>query len=139
MTEPQLEAARLPIERTLPGVLGFELDHVGEDHATGRFAVEDRVRQPFGPVHGGAYAAAAETLCSHATARAVARDGKLAMGQSNESTFLRPVTEGTVRLEARRRHGGRSTWVWDVEFTDGDGRLCALSRITLAVRSAEGP
>ena len=48
------------------------------------------------------------------------------MGQSNHTSFLRPVTEGTVHAEARRRHRGRTTWVWEVDFTDDQGRLCAI-------------
>ena len=53
---------------------------------------------------------------------------------SNESSFLRPVREGTIHATARRRHRGRTTWVWDVELADDEGRLCALSRVTVAVR-----
>jgi 1,4-dihydroxy-2-naphthoyl-CoA hydrolase len=138
VTEPQVHGAVLPFERTLAGALGFEVLELGAERARGRFAVEDRVRQIYGIVHGGAYAAAAETLCSHAAATAVAADGVLVMGQSNDTSFLRPVQQGAVHVEARRRHGGRTTWVWEVDFTDDEGRLCALSRVTLAVRSAEG-
>jgi len=58
------------------------------------------------------------------------------MGQSNSTSFLRPVTAGVVHAQARRRHRGRTTWVWDVDFTDDDGRLCATSRVTMAVRPA---
>jgi 1,4-dihydroxy-2-naphthoyl-CoA hydrolase len=124
----------LPDERTMLAVLGFELLESGEELATGRFEVSDAVRQPYGIVHGGAYAALAETVVSHATAIAVYADGMIAMGQSNHTSFLRPVSEGSVHAEARRKHRGRTSWVWDVEFTDDEGRLCALSRVTMAVR-----
>ena len=67
---------------------------------------------------------------------AVAPDGNLAVGQSNSTTFLRPVTEGTSTRGGTPRHRGRTTWIWDVEFTDDEGRVCALSRVTLAVRPA---
>ena len=124
----------LPDERTMVGALGIELLEAGEDIATARLEVSDRVRQPYGIVHGGAYAALAETVVSHATAMAVWPDGMVAMGQSNFTSFLRPVSEGAVHAEARRKHRGRSSWVWEVEFTDDEGRLCALSRVTMAVR-----
>ena len=120
----------------LDGTLGFEIIEAEEEHARGRFEVSDAVRQPFGIVHGGAYAAMAETLASATTYFAVHEGGNVAMGQSNHTSFLRPVAEGTVHAEARCRHRGRTTWVWEVEFTDDDGRLCALSQITLAVRPA---
>lgn len=135
------EAAPTPpasLEATLDGVLGFEYLEVGEELARGRFPVEDRVKQPFGLVHGGAYAALAESLASAATFRAVRPDGNIAVGLSNNTSFMRPATTGTVHAEARRRHRGRTTWIWDVDFSDDDGRLCATTRVTIAVRPAPG-
>lgn len=123
-------------EQTLDGALGFEILDAGEEHARGRFEVRDVVRQPFGIVHGGAYAAMAETLASATTYFAVHDGGDIAVGQSNHTSFLRPVADGTVHAEARCRHRGRTSWIWEVEFTDDAGRLCALSRITLAIRRA---
>jgi uncharacterized protein (TIGR00369 family) len=70
-----------------------------------------------------------------ATYLAVAGEGKVAMGLANQTSFLRPITEGTVHAEARVRHRGRTTWLWDVEITDDAGRLCAVSRMTIAVRA----
>ncbi len=134
MTEPAHLGERSGA--TLDGALGFELVETTEDLARGRFAVTDSVRQPMGIVHGGAYAAMAETLASASTHWHVQDDGKVAVGQSNHTSFLRPVAAGVVHAEARRRHRGRTTWVWEVEFTDDGGRLCALSRVTLAVRPA---
>jgi uncharacterized protein (TIGR00369 family) len=65
---------------------------------------------------------------------AVMEHGKLAMGLSNQTSFLRPITEGTIHAKAVRRHEGATTWVWEVEFSDDQGRLCALTRMTVAVR-----
>jgi uncharacterized protein (TIGR00369 family) len=53
---------------------------------------------------------------------------------SNSTSFLRPITEGTVRARAVRLHRGRTTWVWDVTFSDDAGRTCAVTRMTIAVR-----
>jgi 1,4-dihydroxy-2-naphthoyl-CoA hydrolase len=132
VTEQPLEG--YPVPGTLDEQLGFELLEAGAERARARFAVEQRVQQPFGLVHGGAYAALAESLTSIATHMAVAADGNMATGQSNSTSFLRPVTSGTVHAEARRLHRGRTTWVWDVDFRDDDGRLCATTRMTMAVR-----
>jgi 1,4-dihydroxy-2-naphthoyl-CoA hydrolase len=115
-------------------VLGFETVEVGSDRARARVEVGDRHRQPYGIVHGGVYAALAESIASEATAVAVYEDGKIAMGMSNFVTFMRPISSGTVHAEAIRKHAGSTTWVWEVEMTDDDGRLCASSRITVAVR-----
>jgi uncharacterized protein (TIGR00369 family) len=58
----------------------------------------------------------------------------VAMGQANDTSFLRPIRDGHVNAAATPRHRGRTTWVWDVEITDDDGRVCALARMTIAVR-----
>jgi uncharacterized protein (TIGR00369 family) len=57
-----------------------------------------------------------------------------AMGMSNNTTFLRSITAGTIHATARPRHRGRTTWVWDVDISGDDGRVCATSRVTIAVR-----
>jgi uncharacterized protein (TIGR00369 family) len=124
----------IPVEQTLDGTLGFETLEVTDELARGRFPVEDRVKQPFGLVHGGVLAAIAESLCSQATFQAVLAEGMGAQGLSNQTSFVRPILAGTAHAEARCRHRGRTTWVWEVDITDDDGRLCAMSRVTMAVR-----
>src|SRR3954471_8885568 len=120
------QLAGYPGEGVLDAVLGFELLEADGDGCRGRFAAERRVQQPMGLVHGGAYAALAETMASWATVVAVGPGGSYAVGQSNSTTFLRPATSGHVHGDGTPRHRGRTTWVWDVEFTDDDGRLCAI-------------
>ncbi len=122
---------------SLDDALSFELSDLGAEHAHASFTVDDRHRQPVGLVHGGVYAALAESLASQATAVAVAAEGATALGLSNVTSFFRPVAGGVVRAEAERLHGGRTTWVWDVRFTDEQGRLCASSRVTVAVRARQ--
>jgi uncharacterized protein (TIGR00369 family) len=115
-------------------LIGIEILDAADGEARGRVAVSDAVRQPFGIVHGGVYASLAETLASYGTWLAVRADGMVAMGQSNHTTFLRSVRDGHVTARAVPRHRGRSTWVWDVECADDEGRACALVRMTIAVR-----
>ena len=120
-------------------LLGVELLDSGEDWARARVAVGDHLLQPYGVVHGGVYASLAETVCSAATHEAVSADGMVALGQSNHTTFLRPITEGHLNADARARHRGRTSWVWEVEITDDRERLCALVRMTVAVRPRPSP
>jgi uncharacterized protein (TIGR00369 family) len=119
---------------TLDETLGFELVTLDEASAHARVDIDERHLQPLGVVHGGVYAALAESLASHATARAVGPSGLVALGLSNDTSFFRPISSGTIRADAERLHRGRTTWVWDVRLTDDDGRLCASSRVTVAVR-----
>ena len=120
----------------LGDLIGLEYVGTGPDEVRARLAVTDDVRQPLGLVHGGVFAAIAESMCSSATWLGVKDEGMAAMGQSNSATFLRPITEGHVNAVARPRHRGRTTWIWDVEVTDDADRLCALVRMTVAVRPA---
>jgi 1,4-dihydroxy-2-naphthoyl-CoA hydrolase len=116
--------------------IGVEWINLDPDDARARIAVEPRHLQPHGIVHGGVFASLAESLSSAATHGAVREEGMVAMGQANDTTFLRPISGGYVNATARTRHRGRTTWIWDVEVSDDDGRTCALSRVTIAVRPA---
>jgi 1,4-dihydroxy-2-naphthoyl-CoA hydrolase len=116
------------------GLYGLEIVEISDDHIHGRVVVRDEIKQPYGLVHGGVYAAIAESMASIFTALSVADAGKRAVGLSNHTSFLRPITEGTVEAVARPKHRGRTTWVWEVEMSDEQGRLCALTRMTVAVR-----
>ena len=69
-----------------------------------------------------------------ATATAVYEAGNIAVGLANNTSFLRPVKAGIVHANGTRRHRGATTWIWDIDFTDDEGRLCATSRVTIAVR-----
>jgi 1,4-dihydroxy-2-naphthoyl-CoA hydrolase len=125
-------------EETLVSHLGFEIIEVKEDSARARVPVTPRVLQPYGLVHGGTYAALAETIASVATHEVVFPEGNIAVGLSNATNFLRPATEGFVNADAVCRHRGRTTWIWDVDMTDDQGRLCATTRVTMAVRPRPG-
>ena len=126
----------LPFEPTLgfDRVYGLEIDEISDGLVRGSVRVRDDLKQPAGLVHGGVYASIAESLATNGTAAMVFAHGNTAMGLSNQTSFLRPLTAGTINAVARARHRGRTTWVWEVELTDDDGRLCALTRVTIAVR-----
>jgi 1,4-dihydroxy-2-naphthoyl-CoA hydrolase len=132
---PPLSKAQFPLQMSgFDALYGLEVLSLEDDVATARVPVRDEIRQPLGLVHGGIFASIAESLASIATAIAVMPDGRTAQGLSNQTSFLRPILEGTIHATARRRHRGRTTWVWEVDITDDEGRLCALVRMTIAVR-----
>ena len=134
---PPLSKTHLPLQITgFDALYGLEILSLGEAEATAQVQVTPDVLQPGGLVHGGVYASIAESLTSFATEKAVAPDGRSAQGLSNQTSFLRPVIDGTIHAVARRRHRGRTTWVWEVEISDDAQRLCALVRMTIAVRDA---
>jgi 1,4-dihydroxy-2-naphthoyl-CoA hydrolase len=117
---------------------GLELLECSEAEVRARVVVGEQHKQPAGLVHGGVYASVAEAIASIPTGMTVMDDGCVAMGMSNNTNFLRPVTKGHVNALATRIHRGRTTWLWDVTFTDDDGRTCAITRMTIAVRPLQG-
>ncbi len=126
-------------ESSFDALYGLEITKLTDEEVVGRVPVSDRIKQPMGLVHGGVYASMAEAMASMGTFHAVwESDGKIAVGLSNQTSFLRPITAGTVHAHARRRHRGRTTWLWEVDITDDTGRLCAVVRMTIAVRDAPG-
>lgn len=118
----------------LTELLGIEHLDPGDADAAARVEVTDSIRQPYGLVHGGVYSLLAETITSRATGQAVEAEGMASLGQSNSATFLRPIAQGHVTATGRIIHRGRTTWVWDVDCTDDEGRLAAVVRCVVAVR-----
>jgi len=113
---------------------GLEFDEISAELVRGHVSFRPEILQPYGLVHGGVFASISESLASVGTAVGVWDAGNIAVGQSNYTSFLRPITEGTVNAKATRISSGRTTWLWDVEISDDQGRLCAITRMTIAVR-----
>ncbi|MFL5821767.1 MAG: PaaI family thioesterase [Solirubrobacteraceae bacterium] len=134
------EPTEQPFRSGFAGLVGIELQELTEGEARARVAVRDELKQLAGLVDGGVYATIAEDVCSAATWWALREQGRLVVGLSNHTSFLRPITDGSINAVARARHRGRTTWVWEVDFLDDRGRLCAVSRMTVAVREPDdGP
>jgi uncharacterized protein (TIGR00369 family) len=116
------------------GLIGTEWLDDDPEHARVRVVMRDELRQPVGLLHGGVMSSLVESVCSRATALAIGGAGMMAMGQSISVNFIRPITEGHAEVQAKARHRGRTTWVWDAEVLNANGKLCALAQMTIAVR-----
>ena len=130
------DSASEPAPSPFDAHYGLELLAVSDEEVRARVAIRAHHLQPAGAVHGGVIAAMAESMASVATLRAVAGDGMTAAGLSNHASFVRPITGSAIEGVARRRHRGRGTWIWEAEYCDDAGRLCALVRVTVVVRPA---
>lgn len=124
----------LPHERTLAGTCGMEVTLAEVGRMEGRIPLDDRVRQPYGALHGAAVAVLAESLASMGTCLGIDLNKEIAFGQEINYSLLRTVWDGHVHAVATAIHRGRTSWVWDVRVTDQDGKLIAVSRCTIAVR-----
>ena len=117
----------------LPATLGIEILELSASRVVATMPVDDRTRQPFGILHGGASIALAETVASFGATAAIDRDRYLAVGQEINGNHLRPKMDGVVRATAVPVHVGRSTQVWSIEIADEDGKLVCISRCTMAI------
>jgi 1,4-dihydroxy-2-naphthoyl-CoA hydrolase len=115
-------------------LVGTEWLSDNPDDARVRLEIRDELRQPFGLMHGGVMSTLIESICSRATVGTVYDQGMVGMGQSITVSFLRPVTKGAVEVRAQARHRGRTTWLWQAEVLDDEGKTCALAQMTIAVR-----
>ncbi|WP_375270931.1 hotdog fold thioesterase [Sphingomonas sp.] len=118
---------------SMPGYLGIEFVEVGDDWLRAKMPVNDRTKQPYGRLHGGASVVLAETIGSIAGAMTVdpARFG--AVGLEINANHVRPAGEGYVYATARPESRGRITQIWSIRIEDEAGKLVCISRLTLAV------
>lgn len=118
---------------TLGQSLGIHFTDVGDDWLRATMPVDERTRQPFGLLHGGASVALAETLASVGANAVLDTSEQLAVGLEINANHVRAVRAGEVTGTARPLHLGSGTQVWQVEIRDGEGRLACVSRVTMAV------
>jgi len=121
------------LENTLIGHLGIEITHVERGKVVATMPVDDRTRQPFGLLHGGASVALAETVASIGAYELVDKQTEGVAGLEINANHVRPKTDGIVTATATIIHQGRSTMVWDIRITDEQDRLICVSRCTMAV------
>jgi 1,4-dihydroxy-2-naphthoyl-CoA hydrolase len=131
-----LPSPLIPLENTFEGFLDLDWLELTPESAHVQFKVRENLKQPLGLLHGGIYAAVAETVASVATVNNVWRDGFIGSGLSNYASFLRPVTDGLVDVRAGLRGHDDREWLWNHEFRDERENLCALVEVTIAVRPA---
>jgi 1,4-dihydroxy-2-naphthoyl-CoA hydrolase len=99
---------------------------------TAHLEVDDRHHQPYGIVHGGVWCAVVETMASIGAALHAVAEGKVVVGVSNSTDFLRAHREGRVEVEGRPIHLGRSQQLWQVVITrSSDGKPVARGQVRL--------
>ncbi len=121
------------LQNGMADAIGIELIVLTADRVVGTMPVDDRTRQPFGILHGGASAALAETVASIGAFLNIDADTQAAVGLELNANHLRAKTDGVVTATATPLHRGRRTHVWDIRIEDERGRLVCASRCTLAI------
>lgn len=124
---------------TLVRTLGILFTEIGADFIRGTMPVDERTRQPFGLLHGGASVALAETLGSMGSNMCVDRSREQCVGQEINANHLRPMRSGQVTGTARPLHLGARSHVWSIEIVNESGARVCVSRLTMAVVARRPP
>ena len=132
-TPVDLETLNAVNLKSLAGQLGIEFIDAGANFLTARMPVDERTRQPFGLLHGGASAALAETVGSVAATLCLDMSQYYAVGLDINANHVRPVKSGYVFATAKPLHLGRSTHVWEIKISDETQKLVCISRLTLMI------
>jgi 1,4-dihydroxy-2-naphthoyl-CoA hydrolase len=114
-------------------LLGIQFTEIGDNYLKGTMPVDDRTRQPYGILHGGASVVLTETLGSVASNMVLDTNFKMGVGLEVNANHLRPVKSGLVTGICTPIHIGGKTHVWDIKLYNDKGKITCISRLTIAV------
>ena len=123
----------------MAAAIGIQITSLAKDKVVATMPVDNRTRQPFGLLHGGASAALAETVASIGAYLNVDQATQAAVGVELNANHIRGKTEGTVTATATPVHRGRTIHVWEIRIEDEESRLVCVSRCTLAIVNQRKP
>ena len=123
------------LHKGMAAAIGIDIKLLTPDKVVATMPVDDRTRQPFGLLHGGASAALAETVASLGAYLNVDPETQAAVGVELNANHVRGKTEGIVTATATPLHRGRTIHVWEIRIEDEEARLVCASRCTLAIVS----
>ncbi|OFP19012.1 thioesterase [Staphylococcus sp. HMSC057C08] len=114
--------------------LEMEVLKVESGYVKMKMPVSDKVKQPFGYLHGGATMALGETACSIGAAHMVDTVKVIPVGLEMNTNHIRSATDGYVYAIAELIHGGRSTQVWNINLVDDQDKLISVMRGTMMLK-----
>jgi len=121
------------MKNTLLESLGIEVSLVEKGRVIAHMPVDERTRQPFGVLHGGASVALAETVASIGAYELVNKETQGVAGLEINANHVKAKRDGVVKAIATVLHNGRKTQVWDIKIVDEEDNLICISRCTMAV------
>lgn len=117
-------------EDGLSRTLGMEFISTPEDDTLkARMAVDDRNKQPFGFLAGGASLALAENLAGVGSMALC--PGKMAMGINVQGNHVKAMPYGgTVTAYGKLIHRGHTLHVWNIDIKNGEDELISSVQVT---------
>ncbi|MCB9065932.1 MAG: hotdog fold thioesterase [Chitinophagales bacterium] len=128
-----VEALNLLSANTMGETLDIKFIEIGDRYLKATMPVDNRTRQPYGLLHGGASAVLAETVGSVASHLCIDREQQICVGLEINCNHIRGKKDGIITATAKPLHLGSSTHVWDIRIRDEREKLICVSRLTMAV------
>jgi 1,4-dihydroxy-2-naphthoyl-CoA hydrolase len=120
-------------KETMANYLEMEWVAIGDDFLKLSMPVNEKTKQPYGILHGGASCALAETIGSVASALVIDTEKNICVGLEINANHIRSAKDGIVIGHCTPLHLGRSTHVWDIKIYDEREQLICVSRLTVAI------
>ena len=120
-------------KETMAYHLDMQWEEIGDSHLKLSMPVDEKTRQPYGILHGGASCALAETIGSVASALVIDREKFICVGLEINANHVRSAKDGKVTGHCTPLHLGKSTHVWDIKIYDDTEKLICISRLTVAI------
>lgn len=118
---------------TMGEFLDMQFTEIGDDYLCMTMPVDNRTKQPYGLLHGGASAALAETIGSVASSLCINPEKQICVGIEINCNHIRGKKDGIVTAIVKPLHIGATTHVWDIKINDERGKLVCVSRLTVAI------
>ena len=132
-TKVLLDQLNMRAKHALMGNLGIQYTYASEERVEATMPVDERTRQPFGILHGGATLALAETVAGLGS-MILAKPDEVVVGMQVSGNHMSSAHEGdTVRAVATIIHKGRSSHVWNVDVFTSTDKLVSSVRVVNSV------
>ena len=114
--------------------LGIELTKEEKGYVEATMPVNERTKQPFGYLHGGANVVLAETVASLGSYMLIDQEKEICFGLEINANHLRSKQDGMVTAKATILSQGKTVHVWDIRIFDEENHLMCISRCSVAVK-----
>ena len=132
-SEIPLDFLNAQAKHALMGNLGIQYTYASPERIEATMPVDERTRQPFGILHGGATLALAETVAGLGS-MVVCKPDEIVVGMQVSGNHVSSAHEGdTVRAVGTIVHKGRSSHVWNVDVFTSTNKLVSSIRVVNSV------
>jgi uncharacterized protein (TIGR00369 family) len=114
----------------LPGLLGIAIDEIDKGRVRMHLPLRPELLAPNGYLHAGTVVTLADSACGYGCIASLPEGATGFTTIELKTNFLATALDGTIRVESRLLHGGRTTQVWDATVSRDDGKTLALFRCT---------